>query len=100
MAESYEVSPDKLTVTMKLRQGQKWDARAPTNGRVMDMEDVMFSWNKFAKVNPAAANFLNSRNPSAPVESISAPDARTLVVKLKRPDATTSASSPRLTAST
>ena len=26
MAESFEVSPDKLTVTMKLRQGQKWDA--------------------------------------------------------------------------
>ena len=89
MAESYEVSPDKLTVTMKLRQGQKWDARAPTNGRVMDMEDVMFSWNKFAKVNPAAANFVNARNPAAPVESIAATDPRTLVIKLKRPDATT-----------
>src|SRR3954454_1819066 len=49
MAESFEVSPEKLTVTMKLRQGQKWDARAPTNGRVMDMDDVMFSVNKFSK---------------------------------------------------
>lgn len=89
MAESFEVSPDKLTVTMKLRQGQKWDARAPTNGRVMDMDDVMFSVNKFSKVNPAAANFFNSRNPSAPVDSITASDPRTLVIKLKRPDATT-----------
>ena len=71
MAESYEVSPDKLTFTMKLRQGQKWDSRAPTNGRVMDIDDVMFSSGKFSKVNPAAANFVNSRNPSAPIESVS-----------------------------
>jgi ABC-type transport system substrate-binding protein len=88
MGESFEVSPDKLTLTLKMRQGQKWDARAPTNGRVMDMEDVLFSWNKFSRVNPAAANFLNSRNPAAPVESVSAPDARTLVIKMKRPDST------------
>src|SRR6476660_136117 len=88
MAESFEVSPDKLTVTMKLRQGQKWDARAPTNGRVMDMDDVMFSYNKFAKVNPAAANFFNNRNPSAPIDSIATTDPRTLVIKLKKPDAT------------
>jgi ABC-type transport system substrate-binding protein len=88
MAESYEVSPDKLTVTMKIRQGQKWDARAPTNGRVMDMEDVLFSYRKFARVNPSGANVDNSRNPKAPVESVTSPDARTLVIKLTRPDAT------------
>jgi ABC-type transport system substrate-binding protein len=88
MAESYEVAPDRLTITMKLRQGQKWDARAPTNGRVMDMDDVLFSYRKFARVNPSAANVDNARNPSAPVESVSAPDSRTLVIKLKRPDST------------
>ncbi len=88
MAESYEVSPDKLTITMKLRQGQKWDSRAPTNGRALDMDDVLFSYKKFAKTNPAAANFEFARNPAAPVDSVSSPDPRTLVVKLKRPDAT------------
>jgi ABC-type transport system substrate-binding protein len=88
MAESFEVSPDRLTLTMKLRQGVKWDNRAPTNGRVMNMEDVLFSYNKFARLNPSGANVDSSRNPSAPVESVSAPDSRTLVIKLKKPDAT------------
>jgi peptide/nickel transport system substrate-binding protein len=88
MAEAYEVSPDKLTVTMKLREGVKWDSRAPTNGRVLDIEDVLYSYRKFAKVNPSGANVDFSRNPQAPVESVSAPDSRTLTVKLKKPDAT------------
>ena len=88
MAESYEISPDKLTITMKLRQGQKWDARSPTHNRVMDMEDVLFSYKKFARVNPSGANVDNGRNPNAPVESLSSSDPRTLVIRLKRPDAT------------
>jgi hypothetical protein len=33
-ATSYELSPDKLTLTLKLRQNMKWDSRAPTNGQV------------------------------------------------------------------
>src|SRR5581483_10394022 len=33
MAESYEIAPDKLSVTLKLRQGVKWDPRPPTSGR-------------------------------------------------------------------
>ena len=43
MAESYEISPDKLTVTLKIRRGHgtEWDSRAPTNGREMDVEDVI-----------------------------------------------------------
>jgi peptide/nickel transport system substrate-binding protein len=88
MAQSYEISPDKLTLTMKLRPNQKWDPRAPTNGRVMDIQDVLFSYRKFARVNPSGANVDANRNPSAPVESVTAPDGQTIVVKLKKPDAT------------
>ncbi len=90
MAESWEVSPDKLTLTMKLRQGNgtKWDDRAPTNGRVMDMDDVLYSYKKFAAENPSGANVANSRNPLAPVTSVTASDPRTLVIKLNRPDST------------
>jgi len=90
MAESWEVSPDKLTLTMKLRQGNgtKWDDRAPTNGRVMDMDDVLYSYKKFAAENPSGANVANSRNPLAPVVSVTASDPRTLVIKLNKPDAT------------
>ena len=90
MAESWEVSPDKLTLTMKLRQGNgtKWDDRAPTNGRVMDIDDVLYSYKKFAAENPSGANVANSRNPLAPVTSVTASDPRTLVIKLNKPDST------------
>lgn len=90
MAESWEVSPDKLTLTMKIRQGNgvKWDERAPTNGREMDMDDVLYSYNKFVEINPQGANVDNNRNPAAPVVSAEATDDRTLVFKLARPDAT------------
>jgi ABC-type transport system substrate-binding protein len=77
-------------MTMKIRQGNttKWDDRAPTNGRLMDMDDVLFSYKKFSEVNPSGANVDNKRNPSAPVLSVTATDPKTLVVKLARPDAT------------
>ena len=86
-AESYEISGDKLQVTFRLRQGMKWDARAPTGGRVLDAQDVLHSWGRFVRLNPAASNLANSRSPSAAVDSVTSPDNRTVVVKLVRPDA-------------
>ena len=88
LAESYELSGDKTQLTFKLRQGVKWDSRAPTSGRVMDAEDVLFSWAKYAKLNTSASNLVyNAENaPSAPIDSISAPDNRTIVMKLKQFD--------------
>ena len=88
-ANSYEISPDRLTYTWKLRPGMKWDNRAPTNGRNMDAEDVLFSWKKFGEVNPSAVNMVYNatRAPGAAVESVTAPDASTVVMKLKKPDA-------------
>ena len=90
MAESWELSPDKLTLTMKIRQGDtvKWDDRDPTNGREMDIEDILYSYHKFAELNPSGANLDNNRNPAAPVVSAEAADDTTLVFKLARPDAT------------
>jgi ABC-type oligopeptide transport system substrate-binding subunit len=35
-ADTWEISPDRLTVTFKLRQPMLWDRRAPTNGRQID----------------------------------------------------------------
>jgi ABC-type transport system substrate-binding protein len=87
VGETYEISGDKLTLTFKLRQAMKWDSRTPTNGRPLDAEDVMFSWNKFVQLNQAAGNFAYSRAPSAPIDSLSAPDSKTIVVKMKLPDA-------------
>jgi peptide/nickel transport system substrate-binding protein len=87
--ESFEISPDKLTYTFKLREGMKWEAKAPTSGRTIDTQDIVFSWNKFAKVNASAANLAYNATtaPSAPIESVAAPDNRTVVFKLKTPEA-------------
>ncbi len=38
-AESYEISPDKLQVAFRLRQGLKWENRPPTNGRLLDGQE-------------------------------------------------------------
>ena len=88
LMESFELSGDKLTLTLKLRQGLKWDPRAPTSGRVIDTEDVLFSWKKFAAINPSAPNLVYdaTKSPGAPVESFTAPDNRTIVMKLRQPD--------------
>ena len=48
----------------------------------------MFSWKKFGEVNPSAPNMVYhaERAPGAAVESMSAPDASTIVMKLRKPD--------------
>jgi ABC-type transport system substrate-binding protein len=91
LAQSWEISPDKLTITFKLRQGVRWDPRPPTNSRVADAEDVLRSWEKFRSINPGASTYVYNAEtaPSAPVESLTAPDNNTIVAKLKFPDAST-----------
>ena len=49
LMESWETSPDGLQITMKLRQGVKWHNKPPVNGRALDMDDVLFSWDRFAR---------------------------------------------------
>ena len=84
-AESWEYSPDGLTLTWKLRQGLKTDARAPTNGRLYDTTDLDFAFKKFAALNARRGDILNSVNANSPVISSSYPDARTMVWKLAYP---------------
>jgi ABC-type transport system substrate-binding protein len=97
-AQSWELSPDKLTLTFKLNPNAKW---SPLNtpyyqgapgvstiaNRVIDSEDVLFAWERWA-VTPTASGadeLVNARVPSAPVTSITAPDKQTVVMKLKQP---------------
>ena len=82
-AQSYEVTPDGLQVTLKLRTGNKWDQRPPTNGRMITTDDVKFSWETFAAgANPGAGSMVRARNPTAPIDKIEFPDRNTVVVKL------------------
>src|SRR5688572_7579974 len=87
LAESWEVSPDKLTLTFKLRKNAKWDAQAPTSGRAVAADDIVWSLNRFATVSPYRNDLSYKANPDAPIDSMTAPDANTLVVKLASPDA-------------
>jgi ABC-type transport system substrate-binding protein len=87
LAESWEFSPDKTTITFKLRQGVKWQNVPPVSGRAFDSSDVIASVKRYVShstPNNKAANF-NSANPNAPIVSVEAPDARTVVYKLKEP---------------
>jgi ABC-type transport system substrate-binding protein len=85
LAQSWEVSPDGLTITMKMRPGVKWHNRQPVNGREMDMDDVMFSFDHYKELGPLASLVFNDVSPGAPVLKTEAPDASTLVMTLKDP---------------
>jgi ABC-type transport system substrate-binding protein len=86
-ATSWELSPDKLTLTFKLRQNMPFDRRPPTNGRNIDSGDVAWSWRKYIANNPGARTLAYSPdNTAAPVQSIETPDANTVVFKMDHPD--------------
>jgi len=80
LAQSYEVTPDGLTYTFKLRPNIKWQNIAPLNGRAFVAEDVKKSYERYAKTGIWQSNF-------SEVDAWTAVDATTLKVKLKRPSA-------------
>jgi peptide/nickel transport system substrate-binding protein len=84
-AESWEIAPDGLQITMKLRANSKWHNRAPVNGRAADSSDVVYSWKRYEGSAPLRGLSSNSANPQAPVLSMTATDARTVQIKLKEP---------------
>jgi ABC-type transport system substrate-binding protein len=90
LASAFEISGDGLQITLKLREGAKFDERAPTNGRNVTVEDVKYSFDKFAELSPNRGNVLNSVTPDMPIEGIETPDDSTIVVKLARPDGSAS----------
>jgi peptide/nickel transport system substrate-binding protein len=85
LVESWEYSPDHLTLTMKLRKGVQWHNRPPINGRELDVEDVTFSWQRFTEKSTARGGVAHAVDPAAPVLSITATDDTTLVVALSEP---------------
>jgi len=88
LAEGWEISPDGLTATFKLRPNAKWQPVAPVNGRAVDAEDVAATWTRWRSVSGTRATIDNSVNPDAPVQSVAATDSRTAVLKLAFPAVT------------
>ena len=77
LAQSWEIAPDGLTITFKLRQGVKWHNKAPVSGRAFDSGDVLASFERYIKMGPLGALVFNAASPTAPVLSTTAPDANT-----------------------
>lgn len=77
LANSWTTSDDKLTWTFKLQDGLKW-----TDGKPITAEDVAWTFN-LIMTNPTAATANGSLVEN--FESVTAPDATTVVIKTKQP---------------
>ena len=88
LAESWELSPDKLTLTIKLDQGAGFPPVPPVNGRMLDADDVLFSWERFKGIGNLRGDIVNEVSPGAPILSLTAPDKQTIVIKLAEPNVT------------
>lgn len=98
VAESYELSPDKLTLTAKTNPNAHFPPQPPVNGRSVDARDVAASWTRFKQLGSQRAEFASDVNPAAPIVSVTAPDNRTVVIKMKEPNSTIGALLARQTA--
>ena len=85
VAESWEISPDGQQVTLKVRSGLKFHNIPPVNGRAVSSSDVKFSYDTAAQTSPYRANMFYSASKAAPIESVTTPDDRTVVLKLAFP---------------
>ncbi len=74
LAQSWNVSPDGLTYTFKLRPNVKWH-----DGKPFTSADVLFSFKQYLPVTFARTKLIMEQ-----VASIDAPDALTVVFKLKQ----------------
>jgi ABC-type transport system substrate-binding protein len=85
--KSYEVSTDGLTITGKMNMNAHWDPRAPTNGRVVDSSDVVFSAARHKSVGSQRIDYWNELSSAAPIASMTAIDKETVQIKLAEPAA-------------
>jgi len=80
LADKWE-QPDSLTYTFHLHEGIKWQDVKPTNGRAMTAEDVVYGYTLLKEKTAFQAGTYRE------VQSITAPDAKTVVFKMKQPAA-------------
>ena len=76
-----------MQLTVKLQPNAKWHNLPPVGGRAVDASDVLFSWQRLEKQGTNRTLFANSASPAAPIESVTSPDSKTVVLKLKFPSA-------------
>ena len=84
LAESWETT-DPLTIVFHIRQGVRWQDKPPMNGRELTAQDVEFTLKRikgWGKEGEPTQRFEIFR---MPVESITATDKWTVVVKMEEP---------------
>jgi ABC-type transport system substrate-binding protein len=84
-AEAWEVSADGTQYTFTMQSNGGLDPRPPTNGRVLDADDVVFAWNRFKTHHRARGLLSHEANPNAPILSVTASDKKTVTMKLAYP---------------
>ena len=77
LAQSWE-QPDKLTLTFKLNPGVKWQDVKPVGGRAFSADDVKFAVEVYQKAPVQSVIYRD-------VERVEAPDANTVVFRMKQP---------------
>ena len=92
LAESWDISPDGLTYTFHIRQGVHWHDKPPMNGRELTAQDVEFNFHRMLGNKLTGTEFSEAEpSPAAgslgalPLESVTATDTWTVVMKLKEP---------------
>jgi peptide/nickel transport system substrate-binding protein len=75
-------SPDEVTLVFSTKQGVKWQNLDPVNGRTFTAEDVQFTYDVFGTEDTSVLQTY-----LADVERIEVPDANTLKITLKGPNA-------------
>ena len=88
LAESWE-TPDPLTYIFNIRKGVHWHNKPPVNGREMTAKDVEFSLLRITGMSEEGPPVTTYEISLMPIESITATDQWTVVIKLERarPDA-------------
>jgi len=72
-------NPDPLTYTFTLNPTARWQDIDPTFGREVTAEDVVFSFNRYRDLSRGQGTL------AAVVDSVTAPDSRTVTFKAKHP---------------
>ncbi|HRC62070.1 MAG: ABC transporter substrate-binding protein [Dehalococcoidia bacterium] len=78
LAKSWEQSPDGLVYTFKLQDGVKWQNIAPLNGRPFVADDVKFAFDRYKSGGISTSYWVG-------VQTIEAPDPKTVKITLKKP---------------
>ncbi len=85
LVDSWELSPDKLTLTMKVNPEIAFANIAPVNGRIMDVDDIMFSWARYSEVGGRRQDMVGANGQGGAVESLTKIDESTIQFKLREP---------------